>query len=333
MSEESLGEESRIFTITQKDRDDFKRLDQYLNHKIEEYSRNFLKNLFDNDLIELNSDSPNPHIKLELKKMPPEGTIVQVNIPPPLPAEAEAENIPLEILYEDEHLVFVNKPAGMVTHPAPGNYRGTLVNAILYHCKDLKGVGDQKRPGIVHRLDKGTSGVMVVAKNQKCHELLVGLFSKHDLERRYQALAINRPQATAGHLESMIGRHPQNRLKMTTQLTRGKQAITDYKVLELFHKACLLEMKLETGRTHQIRVHLKELLKTPIINDPLYGHPNDDKRILGAAATVAIGNYEHPYLHAKVLGFIHPMTQQPMHFESPLPPEFQQLLDVLRGES
>lgn len=330
MSEDNLIEESLKFTISEEDRTNFKRFDHYLNHHIKEYSRNFLKNLFDNEMIDVSPDSPVQNFKLELKKMPPANSIIEVLIPPPLPAEAQAENIPLEILYEDEHLVFVNKPAGMVTHPAPGNYTGTLVNAILYHCKDLKGVGDQKRPGIVHRLDKGTSGVMVVAKNQKCHELLVEKFSKHDLERRYWAIAMGAPKINVGRLNSQIARHPQNRLKMTSQISRGKVAITDYKVLKKFESATLMEMKLETGRTHQIRVHLKELLNTPILNDSLYGNPGDDKRRLGEIVSNTIGTYEHPFLHAKILGFKHPITQVDLRFEVELPEIFNQVMSQLK---
>ncbi|GAB4406693.1 MAG: RluA family pseudouridine synthase [Bacteriovoracaceae bacterium] len=332
MNEENLVEESRTFTITESDKNKFKRFDHFLNEHIPEYSRNFIKNLFDNEMIEISVDSPIQNFKLELKKMPPIGAVIQVNIPPPLPSEAEAENIPLEILYEDEHLVFVNKPAGMVTHPAPGNYTGTLVNAILYHCKDLKGVGDQKRPGIVHRLDKGTSGVMVVAKNQKCHELLVEKFSKHDLERKYWALAMGRPNVLTGRLNSLIARHPQNRLKMSTQISQGKTAITDYKVLEQFKVCTLMEMKLETGRTHQIRVHLKELLQTPILNDSLYGNPGDDRRRCGDKISDIIKEYEHPFLHAKVLGFEHPMTKEKLRFEVEPPPIFQDCLNILRED-
>ena len=166
-------------TITAEDQESFKRLDQALNHKISSLSRTFLKKLFTNEQISLSAESPNQKIKLELKKLPPIGTIIEVNIPPPIDSKAKAENIPLEIIYEDEHLLFVNKPAGMVTHPAPGHWSGTLVNAVLHHCPDLSGIGNEKRPGIVHRLDMGTSGIMVVAKTQACHEGLVLLFSSH----------------------------------------------------------------------------------------------------------------------------------------------------------
>jgi 23S rRNA pseudouridine1911/1915/1917 synthase len=262
--------------------------------------------------------------------MPPIGTIVEILVPPPMPSVAEPENIPLEILYEDEHLVFVNKPAGLVVHPAPGNYTGTLVNAILYHCKDIQGVGDQKRPGIVHRLDKGTSGVMVVAKTQACHEGLVLLFSTHDIERQYEALVMKNRCQTYGTLESMIGRDPHNRLKMKSSSSRGKKAITHYKVLEIFDRHIHMEFTLETGRTHQIRVHTSEMLKMPILCDSTYGSPNEHLMKLGAEYKSIIGDYPHPFLHAKVLGFVHPITKQRLRFEVPPPKLFLEVLNFSR---
>lgn len=268
-----------------------------------------------------------PHTpNLELKKMPPAGTIIQVMVPPLLPSTAQPENIPLEILYEDEHLVFVNKPAGMVTHPAPGNYTGTLVNAILYHCKDIQGVGDQKRPGIVHRLDKGTSGVMVIAKTQACHEGLVLLFSSHNIDRVYEALVMRHRCQSYGTLESKMGRDSNNRLKMKANTTRGKMAITHYRVLDIFEKHLHMEFKLETGRTHQIRVHTSELLKMPIIGDSTYGSPNEQMMKLGQAYKDIINGYPYPFLHAKLLGLVHPITGEKLHFEVPPPELFQQVL-------
>lgn len=323
--ETDSGEESIILTVEASDREQFKRLDQYLSDKVDGYSRTFLKNLFQKDQIIVAEDSPvTPN--LELKKMPPAGTIIQVMVPPLLPSTAEPENIPLEILYEDEHLVFVNKPAGLVTHPAPGNYTGTLVNAILYHCKDIQGVGDQKRPGIVHRLDKGTSGVMVIAKTQACHEGLVLLFSTHDIERYYEALVIRNRCQSYGSIESKIGRDANNRLKMKANTTRGKTAITHYKVLDIFEKHIHMEFKLETGRTHQIRVHTSEILRMPIICDGMYGSPNEQMMKLGPDYKALINGYPYPFLHAKVLGLIHPITGKHLRFEVPPPEMFQKVL-------
>jgi 23S rRNA pseudouridine1911/1915/1917 synthase len=214
----------------------------------------------------------------------------------------------------------------MVTHPAPGNRDGTLVNAILFHCPDLKGVGDQKRPGIVHRLDKGTSGVMVVAKTQKCHEGLVDLFSRHDIERRYHALAMGTAALKSGKLESMIGRHPKDRQRMANITTGGKRALTHYKVLHYFHNFSHFELTLETGRTHQIRVHLSSLLAAALIGDTQYGNPAEQKRRLPPAVVEALGDYPYPLLHAKVLGFVHPITKQALRFETELPEIFKRLL-------
>ena len=322
-------EDYLTFTIGEEDRQNYKRLDQFLADKAQGHSRTFLKNLFLKDQIVVSEDSP-VQANLELKKMPPIGTIVEILVPPPMPSVAEPENIPLEILYEDEHLVFVNKPAGLVVHPAPGNYTGTLVNAILYHCKDIQGVGDQKRPGIVHRLDKGTSGVMVVAKTQACHEGLVLLFSTHDIERQYEALVMKNRCQTYGTLESMIGRDPHNRLKMKSSSSRGKRAITHYKVLEIFDRHIHMEFTLETGRTHQIRVHTSEMLKMPILCDSTYGSTNEHLMKLGADYKAIIGDYPHPFLHAKVLGFVHPITKQRLRFEVPPPKLSLEVLNFSR---
>ena len=328
--DQDVVDEFLNFTITEEDRQNFKRFDQYLTVKIPDHSRTFLKNLYIADHITMSEDSPFPDYKIELKKMPPAGSIVQVMVPPPMDAEAKAENIPLEILYEDEHLVFVNKPAGLVTHPAPGNYTGTLVNAILYHCKDLKGVGNQKRPGIVHRLDKGTSGVMVVAKTQACHEGLVLLFSTHDIERYYQAIIMGTKFISPGIIKSTIGRDKSNRLKMKAHVAKGKFAVTHYKTLETFKNHSHLEFKLETGRTHQIRVHAADILRKPLLGDSLYGSPKDQLHRLGPLYQELIGDYPHPFLHAKILSLVHPITKEKLHFEVPAPKLFQDVLTLSR---
>lgn len=330
-SEEKENAQEIILEIKDEDIFEFKRLDQFLSKHLKDQSRSFIKALFDKGLISYVEGFSHTK-KLELKKIPPKGCKIQIIIPPPRPADAQPEDIPLEIVYEDEHLVLINKPAGMVVHPAPGNYTGTLVNAILHHCKDIKGVGDQKRPGIVHRLDKGTSGVMVVAKDQKTHEGLVRLFSTHDIERRYECLVMGVKIPSEGTLESTIGRHPQNRLKQACDVKGGKRALTHYKVLEYFNSFSHMQMTLETGRTHQIRVHLSELLKKPILCDPLYGNPKEHLNRLGNDYKAIIKDYPHPFLHARVLGFVHPITKEKIRYEVEPPELFQKVLNNAKSE-
>lgn len=310
--------------VGQEDKDKFKRLDQFLSDKLPDYSRSLIKKLFEDGHFK--SDQ-----KLELKKMPKLGTRILVTPPEFNETDLKAENIPLEILFEDEHLIILNKAAGMVVHPAPGNYTGTLVNAILYHCPTLEGIGNEKRPGIVHRLDKGTSGVMVVAKNQKTHEGLVKLFSTHDINRFYEALVLGVRLPQTDTLESLIGRNPNNRLKMSTKLkaANGKRALTHMKVINYFHHFSHVELKLETGRTHQIRVHLSELLNCPILNDETYGRKKEEQKVLPTKLRPLLKDYEHPFLHAKTLGFKHPITGEYIEFTTPPPDIFKKVLEVL----
>ncbi len=328
--ESNDGDEELIeLTITESDLNEFRRLDLYLAKKLDNLSRNFMKGLFQKGLLTLSSESPYQG-KLELKKMPPAGSIIQIDVPPPAPSDAIAENIPLEILFEDEHLIIINKAAGMVVHPAPGHFTGTLVNAILYHCQDLSGVGDQKRPGIVHRLDKGTSGVMVVAKTQKCHEGLVLLFSEHNIIREYQAIVMKTKMPSSGEVVSDIGRHPSNRLKMASDVRGGRWSKTYYKVLETFAHSTLVSCTLETGRTHQIRVHMSQDLKAPLLMDPLYGNPAEHVKRIPNEASRVFKDYPHPFLHAKKLGFIHPITKEELLFETELPEIFTKTLEALK---
>ncbi len=315
-----------ILVVLQPDLIKYKRLDLYLTHQLEELSRSAIKDLFKKGNICAGE------VDLELKKMPPVGTRIVVSIPEKIPSKALAENIPLEIIYQDEHLAVVNKAAGMVTHPAPGNYQGTLVNAILYHCPDIQGVGDTKRPGIVHRLDKGTSGVMVIAKTDRCHQGLVELFASHDIERRYEAIVLGTKLERMGIIKTMIGRHRYNRLKMTSRLSVGKDAITHFRVIQYYSHFSHVELKLETGRTHQIRVHMSEVKNAPIICDPLYGNPSNHLKRIGSEAEALLKDYPYPLLHAKVLGFVHPITKEPLRFEVAPPPIFSKLLNQAKLE-
>src|SRR5690554_164659 len=324
MSEQEEGQDFEV-QVSHSDRDQFKRLDLFLVSKLPQFSRSTIKRLFEDEQI-------SSTVKLSLNKMPPPGTIIEVEVPPPLPTDLVAEDIPLDILFEDQHLIIVNKPAGLVVHPAPEHYTGTLVNAILYHCPDLKGIGSEKRPGIVHRLDRGTSGVMVVAKDQATHEGLVTLFSTHDIERRYEALIVGKPKNSSGTITTTIGRHPTNRLKMAADVKNGKKAITHYKVLKTSEYASHMELQLETGRTHQIRLHMSQILHSPIYCDPVYGASSSHINKLTTRIKELLSDYPYQLLHAKELGFIHPITKEKLHFKSAPPAIFKDALDAFFSE-
>jgi len=323
---ESENENLIHFSISEDDLSQFKRLDQYLSHQLPDLSRSLIKKLFEDGHITSSS-------KIELKKMPKAKTVI--NFKPPSFNETDLipENIPLEILFEDDHLIIINKAAGMVVHPAPGNYTGTLVHAILYHCPSLEGIGNEKRPGIVHRLDKGTSGIMVVAKNQRTHEGLVKLFSTHDIKRKYEAIVLGTKIESKQKLESLIGRNPHNRLKMSSNVKNGKAAITNLMVLDIFRSFSHLELTLETGRTHQIRVHLSELLNSPIINDEMYGRAKEEMRAYPDQIKILLKDYSHPFLHARTLGFKHPITKEYIEFNQDPPEIFQNVLKALKDDA
>ena len=309
-------------TILEQDLIEFKRLDALLVKKLPHLSRTLIKKLFEEGHF-------TSQVKLELKKMPTAPCKIMFTLPGPVATDIVAQEIPLDILFEDKHLLIVNKKAGMVVHPAPGNPDKTLVNAVLFHCKDLKGIGNEKRPGIVHRLDKGTSGIMVVAKDQQTHEGLVDLFSKHHIKRQYQAIVLgsNLPDKTT--LQSTIGRSSKNRLKMSIQNKNGKNAITHLKRLATFQYFSHVELTLETGRTHQIRVHLAEMQNTPILNDLTYGKRKEEQYLMSDKMKELINNYEHPFLHARLLGFIHPITKKELLFEQDPPQIFKDALMLL----
>ena len=323
MTETPTENDDIAITVTAEDREQFKRLDVYLTAKLTQFSRSTIKRLFDSE------DISSETVSLSLNKMPPAGTLIEIEVPPPIPSGLIAENIPLDILFEDPHLIIINKPAGLVVHPAPGHYTGTLVNAILYHCPDLKGIGPEKRPGIVHRLDMGTSGVMVVAKDQATHEGLSLLFSTHDIDRVYEALIIGNTNGSSGMLVSTIGRHPTNRLKMMANPKIGKKAVTHFKVLKRYEACTHVELKLETGRTHQIRVHMAQLLKCPVICDSLYGPGENHLNRLPESIKKMLESYPYQLLHARELGFVHPITKEKLHFSAPAPEIFQSVIRAL----
>lgn len=254
---------------------------------------------------------------------PRAGQRVLVRPLPPPPSEARPEDIPLAILYEDADLVVVDKPAGMVVHPAPGHPGGTLVNALLHHFGALPGQ-DAARPGVVHRLDALTSGVMVVARTPAAREGLMQAFAAHAIERAYLAVATGDPPARATY-ETLHGRHPRDRKRFSSRVARGKRAVTHVEVLERLHGAALVRCTLETGRTHQIRVHLADH-GFALLGDPVYGRPPKDPRLRAAAE--ALGRQA---LHAAVLGFTHPVSGAPLRFETPVPDDLRRAIEALRG--
>ena len=244
---------------------------------------------------------------------------IVVEIPPPVPAVPEPEDIPLDVVYEDEHLVVVNKPAGLVVHPAPGHYTGTLVNALLHHCPNLSGIGGVARPGIVHRLDQDTSGLIVVAKSQPAMDGLVRAFSSHqNIEKTYLAVCHGRPRLDAGRIENLIGRHPVDRKRMSVVEKNGKVAITNWRVYDSSRpQTTAVECKIETGRTHQIRVHMAAL-GCPVIGDRVYGKSALDKRLDPVPV--------RQMLHAWRLRLWHPVEKRPLSFEAPIPDDMSAYL-------
>jgi 23S rRNA pseudouridine1911/1915/1917 synthase len=244
-------------------------------------------------------------------------------VPDPTPAHNEPQDIPLPIVFEDEHLLVIDKPAGLVVHPAAGNRDGTLVNALLHHCGgSLSGIGGVARPGIVHRIDKDTSGLLVIAKHDKAHEGLAKQFADHSIDRRYLAIVSGIPRQTEGSIDAPLARSPQNRKKIAI-MPRGKRAVTHWKRLELLRDAALVECRLETGRTHQVRVHMASI-GYPLIGDPVYGRGKSVHRDLLNQL-----DFKRQALHAAHLGFVHPVTKGRLSFDSALPSDMQELFSAL----
>lgn len=260
------------------------------------------------------------------------GDMIRVALPPPETLSLEPENIPLEILYEDEDLIVVNKPPGMVVHPAPGHFSGTLVNALLYHHPFLEGIGGECRPGIVHRLDKDTSGALVVAKNDRTHQHLSSQFKSRRIRKTYLALVWGAPDEASGRITLPIGRHPVERKRMAVNSRRGRPAETRWRVRERFRGLTLLEVDLKTGRTHQIRVHCAAM-RHPIVGEPVYCKPAGRNRRLPEGAKQLAGivkGVSRQMLHAWRLGFTHPDSGTFMSFEAPLAPDMRQLVEAVR---
>ena len=299
-------------------------MDVIVASRLAECSRSSAATLIRNDFIRVNQSAVKPGHRLKT------GDVVEGEIPAPKPIDCAPEDIPLDFLYEDSDLAVVNKPAGMVVHPAPGNYTGTLVNALLFHCPDIGSTGGDIRPGIVHRLDKDTSGVMVVAKNGAAHENLSAQFKERSIQKEYLAVVHGTMAQGSGSIQLPIGRHPTQRKKMSTASRAGRSAETLWQVETQYAGFTLVRLDLKTGRTHQIRVHCAAI-RHPVVGDPLYG---------GRRSSVLPGNVpdhvrvflkgvKRQMLHAQQLSFRHPASNASLTFEAPMPDDMQALLHVL----
>ncbi|MBS5794546.1 MAG: RluA family pseudouridine synthase [Clostridiales bacterium] len=291
--------------------DEDKRIDNFLNNNLEDVSRNRIQKLIEEKQVLVNNKSINKNYKIK------ENDKIIINIEEPKEIDILPENIPLNIVYEDEDVILVNKPQDMVVHPANGHYSHTLVNALMYHCKDnLSGINGVMRPGIVHRIDKDTSGILIVAKNDKAHQKLANQLEQHSMTRVYYAIVYNNLKNDKGVIDAPIGRHPIDRKKMVVTDKNSKRAVTHYEVLQRFNKYTFIKLKLETGRTHQIRVHMS-YIGNPLLGDIVYGKEKQPFKLFGQV------------LHAKVLGFVHPTTNKYMEFETELPQYFKDILKKL----
>lgn len=320
-TEDTVGpgsaQEETFFLVEEKDTGS--RLDAFLARQLPDRTRSYLSKLISQGLVGVGgtADSGKPVTKAGFKVKA--GQAVSVQLPQPEPLVALPEPIPLDILYEDEDLIVVNKPKGMVVHPAAGHFTGTLVNALLFHCQgSLSGIGGVMRPGIVHRIDKDTTGALLAAKNDKAHNCFADQLRLHSMTRRYRAIVLGNLKEDQGTVDAPIARHPTDRKKMAVCLPdRGREAVTHYRVLERFGTYTYVECKLDTGRTHQIRVHMAHI-GHPLLGDSVYG------------PSKCPYNLEGQTLHAMVLGFRHPATGAYMEFTAPLPEYFEDLLERFR---
>ncbi|MFW2487617.1 RluA family pseudouridine synthase [Clostridium chromiireducens] len=302
--------EKNIFIVDEKDKGI--RIDKYLSEVFDDKSRSFIQGLIEKESIKVNNKIQKSNYKLKPYDE------IEVLLSEPEILKVDPEDIPLTILYGDKDIVVVNKEQGMVVHPAPGNYNGTLVNALLFHCKDLSSINGVIRPGIVHRIDKDTSGVLVIAKNDEAHNKLSEQLKDHSMKREYYALVEGRIKNDNGTINKPLARNKKDRLKIAV-VEGGKNAITHYEVLERYNGYTLIKCILETGRTHQIRVHMSSI-GFPLVGDPLYGFKKQKFKLKGQM------------LHAKTLGFIHPSKNEYMEFTTELPQYFEEILNKLRNE-
>lgn len=293
------------------------RIDKFLSCRLEEVSRSYIQKLIKEGHVSVNGKPVKANYKLGA------GDEISVEIPEAKEPDILPEDIPLDILYEDQDILVVNKPKGMVVHPAAGHYSGTLVNALMYHCKDsLSGINGVMRPGIVHRIDMDTTGSLLVCKNDEAHRILAEQLKEHTIRREYHAIVYGNIKEDTGTVDAPIGRHPTDRKKMSINHKNGKHAVTHYEVLERFGNFTYIRCRLETGRTHQIRVHMASL-HHPLLGDEVYG-PSSRPPFPGLKGQV---------LHAKILGIYHPATGEYMEFDAPLPQYFVDLLQKLRRKS
>lgn len=304
----------KLNSIVVSDEDDLIRIDKFIANVASDLTRSRIQGLISDGNITVNDKVVKANYKVR------EQDNIKILIPDAVPVDIPAEDIPLDIVYEDDDILIVNKPKGMVVHPAPGHYTGTLVNALMHHCKDnLSGINGELRPGIVHRIDMDTTGLLVVCKNDKAHNFVAEQLKEHSITRKYQAIVYNAFKDEDGIVEGNIGRHPNDRKKMTIT-PNGKEAITHYKVLKNMGKYTLIECQLETGRTHQIRVHMSSI-NHPLLGDEVYGPKTCPFKLQGQV------------LHAKTLGFIHPTTKEYMEFDSELPTYFTKLIETLSNQN
>ncbi len=288
------------------------RIDKYLSTVNEQLSRSYIQKLLKNGLVLVDGRPVKASYQVE------EGEVISLDIPEAVEPEIEPEDMDLDILYEDQDVILVNKPKGMVVHPAAGHYSHTLVNGLMYHCKDqLSGINGVMRPGIVHRIDMDTTGVIIACKNDMAHNCIAAQLKEHSITRRYQAIVHGVLKDDTGTIEGPIGRHPTDRKKMSINYNNGKSAVTHYKVLKRFRQYTHVECRLETGRTHQIRVHMASI-GHPLLGDLVYG-----------PGKCPIPGLQGQTLHAGILGFIHPRTGEYMEFTAPLPEYFVKLLNTL----
>jgi 23S rRNA pseudouridine1911/1915/1917 synthase len=302
--------------------DTAKRLDVFLAQKDPALSRSQIKRLIERGEVQVGGRKAKAALRLR------KNDVVTLTLPEPQKLELEAQDIPLKVLYEDRHLIVVDKPAGLVVHPGAGNASGTLVNALLHRCPDLAGIGGVLRPGIVHRLDKDTSGVIVAAKDDLAQRFLADQFKKHTAVRKYVGLVFGQ-LPDEGQVAASIGRHPTQRKKMSARPRKGREARTHWRVLERFRSFNLAEFRLETGRTHQIRVHLSSI-GHPILGDPLYGGRRGLISVEPPALRQGLQKMRRQALHAAHLGFVHPANQELMDFSSPLPQDMEEVIALLR---